>query len=97
MGRSWAGERKKGKVSGLEARCAAGKREQERAGGRGGAAVTSKGGEGTAVREGRFPCATQNTRGQAQQGSLASAPLPQDGFVPENVAWSGPKFLLRVY
>lgn len=91
MGRSWAGERKKGKVSGLEAG------REERAGAswwpwrsrchlQGWRRDSGK-------RGGPFPLCNP----KHHQGSLASAPLPQDGFVPENVAWSGPKFLLRVY
>jgi len=42
MRHSWVGKRKKGKMSGSEARCAAGKSEQEPAGGCRGATVTSK-------------------------------------------------------
>lgn len=42
MGCSWAGKRKKGKISGLEARCAAEKSKQEPAGGHRGATVISK-------------------------------------------------------
>lgn len=88
-------EGKKGKISCLEARCAAQKSKQELASGHRGATVTSKVERNSS--EGHSPCATQNTSGQAQLGSLASAQLPQDGFVPEHIAWSDPKFLHHVY
>lgn len=72
MGHSWAGKRKKGKVSGLEAGCAAGKSQQEPAGGRRGATVTSKV-ERDSIKGGTFPFCNSKHQQPSSAGLLGAS------------------------